>query len=140
MPILPPTTTPSQVLSYQVSNTVTVTIRSIDKTGSIIDATAVAGGDLIRINGVSFSVDNPEQYYPQARQLAVKDAADKASQLAKLAGVTLGKATYISENSSNTIYTPQIVGLAASVSAPTTSINPGQTDITIDVQLVYAIQ
>jgi len=45
-------------------------------------AASTAGGDLIRMNSVSFSVDQPEQYYAQARELAVKDAADKAGQLA----------------------------------------------------------
>jgi uncharacterized protein YggE len=126
-------------LQFQVSNTVTVTVRAVDKTGAIIDAAAVAGGDLTRVNGVSFSVSNPEQYYSQARQAAVKDAADKAAQLAKSAGVTLGKATYISESSNTPVY-PIYNGVAAIPATSTTSINPGQTDITIDVQIVYSIQ
>lgn len=133
------TTSPGQILQFQVSNTVTVTVRAVDKTGAIIDAAAVAGGDLTRVNGVSFSVSNPEQYYSQARQAAVKDAADKAAQLAKSAGVTLGKATYISESSNTPVY-PIYNGVAAIPATSTTSINPGQTDITIDVQIVYSIQ
>lgn len=138
-PITPPrTTTLSRAITYQVINTVTVKIRTIDKTGSIIDAVASAGGDLTRINSVSFSVDQPEQYYTQARQLAMKDAADKASQLAKLAGVTLGKATYISESSSTPVIYPPTVESADSGS--NTSISPGETDITYNVQVVYAIQ
>jgi len=134
-----PTTTPGETIQYQVTNTVTVKVRAIDKTGSIIDAVTAAGGDLTRINSVTFSVDNPEQYYTQARQLAMNDAADKASQLAKLAGVTLGKATYISESSSGPVY-PIMFNGAAVTSSATTPINPGQTDITINVQVAYAIQ
>ena len=136
----PPTTTTSQAITYQVINTVTVKIRTIDKTGSIIDAVSSAGGDLTRINSVSFSVDQPEQYYTQARQLAMKDAADKASQLAKLAGVTLGKATYISESSSTPVpYREVFAGQGVAPSA-TTPIDAGQTDIIIDVQMAYAVQ
>jgi hypothetical protein len=136
LPLLP-TTTPDTVTMFQVSNMVTVNIRTIANTGTIIDAVTAAGGDLIRIDSVSFSVDQPEQYYSQVRQLAMADAVGKAQQLAKLAGVTLGKATYISENSSTPVYN-QSAGLA--VPAATTSISPGQTDIVIDVQVAYAIK
>ena len=135
---LPPiTTTPSQVISYQVSNAVTVTIRTIDNTGSIIDAVVSAGGNLISIDSVNLSVDQPDQYNTQARQLAMTDAANKASQLAKLAGVVLGKATSISESSSTPVYPP--IFKSAGVAAPSTSISPGEIDITIDVQAVYSI-
>ncbi len=48
-----------QVVGYRVTNTVTAKIREIDKAGIIIDAAAEAGGDLTRVNGISFSVDDP---------------------------------------------------------------------------------
>jgi uncharacterized protein len=147
IPIAPPITTLTppntiatrQVIMYEVSNRITVTIRTINNTGALIDAVVAAGGNLISINNISLSVDQPDQYYIQARKLAMTDAGNKASQLAKLAGVTLGKATYISESSSPLIY-PQIFGAANVATAPTTSINPGETDMTIDVQVTYAIR
>ncbi len=133
----------SVVTGYMVSNMVTAKIRSIDKTGSIIDAVAAAGGDYTRMNGISFSVDQPDQYYAQARQLAMNDAKAKADQLAKLAGVTLGRATYISENTSGTPIPyayPAAISKDAAGSVPTTPISPGQTDIILDIQVAYAIQ
>jgi uncharacterized protein YggE len=141
-PMIPAQTTPVQTLVYQVSNTITVKIRSIDKTGAIIDAAATAGGDLIRMNSVSFSVDQPEQYYAQARELAVKDAADKAGQLAKLAGVSMGKAINISEDAVSPNYPVYygLSGIADAKSYTTTPIVAGQTDIVINVQIEYAIQ
>ncbi len=136
------TTQQSVVTGYQVSNMVTAKIRNIDKTGSIIDAVAAAGGDYTRMNGISFSVDQPDQYYAQARQLAMNDAKSKATQLAQLAGVTLGRATYITESTQGTpvpVY-QAASGIAASAPVPTTSISPGQTDIILNVQVAYAIQ
>jgi uncharacterized protein len=129
---------------YTVSNMVTVKIRAIDKTGPIIDAVAGAGGDYIRVNGISFSVDKPEQYYAQAREKAVLDAKSKAEQLASLARITLGKATYVSE-STYTPYTPyyenyKSVDMAAGGSIPATSISAGETDITMNVQIIFSIQ
>ncbi len=118
----------------------TVKVRAVDKTGAIIDAVAAAGGDLVRVNGVSFSVDQPEKYYAQARQSAMSDAKAKADQLAKLAGVTLGKATYISEGSTGPVPYRQAFSGGAIAPSAATSISPGQTDIVIDVQVAYAIQ
>ncbi len=130
----------STVTGYQVSNTANVTIRSLDKVGTIIDAVAAAGGDLTRINGINFSVDKPAQYNSQARELAMADAKAKAQQLASLAGVTLGQPTYIIENPSSAPvqYLPGAVSAAAPT--PTTPINPGQTQITLNVEVAYAIQ
>jgi uncharacterized protein len=132
----------SVVTGFMVSNTVAAKIRAVDKTGSIIDAVAAAGGDLTRVNGVSFSVDKPEKYYLQAREQAVQDAKSKAEQIAKLTGVSLGKATYISESSLSAPVPYPVVAMRSDVSGigSTTSISPGETDITLNVQVAYGIQ
>ena len=130
---------------YSVSNTVTVKVRVVSAAGKVIDDVAKAGGDLARVNSVYFSVDNPEQYYPEARQNAMDDAKTKAQQLASAGGVTLGNLTYISEGS---VYVPQppvvyykeSYAADGAVPAPATSINPGETEISLTVQLVYDIQ
>lgn len=133
------TTQQSTITGYQVNNFVNATIRTVSKTGSIIDAVASAAGNLARINSISFTVSNPSQYYAQARELAVNDAKSKAQQLASLAGVTLGKATYINETSP-LVPAPVNALPAQAIPAPTTSISPGQTDITLAIQVAYAIQ
>jgi uncharacterized protein YggE len=129
------------VIGYRVTNIVTAKIRDIEQAGPIIDAVAAAGGDYTRINNISFSVDDPTPYYEQARQKAVADARAKAEQLADLAGVNLGKPTYISEG---TIYPPVVyrdVGMEAMapVPAPTTPVSPGEIELTLTVQVAYAI-
>ncbi len=129
------------VVGYRVTNMVTAKIREIDKAGSIIDAVAVAGGDLTRIDSIGFSVDDPSAYYEEAREKAMADAKAKAEQLAELSGVRLGKPTYISESS----YAPPIIyprGVEeASIPAPAppTPITPGEIEISLTVQVIYAI-
>jgi uncharacterized protein len=128
-------------IGYQVTNMVTTKVRSIDKTGPIIDSVTAAGGDLTRINSIGFTVDNPKPYSDQARQLAVADAAAKAKKLADTAGVKLGKPTYITENS----YVPGPVyrtDMASAVPAPAavpTPVSPGEMEITTNVQIAYDI-
>lgn len=127
------------VIGYRVTNIVTAKIRDIDKAGSIIDAVTEAGGDLTRIEGINFSVDDPSDYYSEAREEAMADAKGKAVQLANLAGVTLGKPTYISENT----YTPSPITRSLDEAAKVdgeTSISPGEMEISLNIQVVYAIQ
>jgi uncharacterized protein YggE len=124
-----------------VSNSVTVKIRAIEKTGEIIDAVADAGGDLTRINGITFTVENPAEAQKQAREKAMTDAKAKAAQLASLGGVKLGSPTYINEN---TYYAPYPVSMAAGEfardSAVKTPISPGENEITVSVQVTFAIE
>lgn len=129
------------VTGYRVTNTVMVTVRDIEKVGTIIDAVTDAGGDLTRINGINFSIDDPDEYYEEARKEAMADAKKKAEQLAKLANVDLGDATFISENS---YYAPvtrsaMAVGLDEAGSY-STSISPGELDISLSIQVAFSIK
>jgi uncharacterized protein YggE len=127
-------------IGYRVTNTVTAKIRTVDEAGAVIDAVTAAGGDLVRINNIGFTVDNPAPYQEQARQQAVADAAAKAKQLADAAGVKLGKPVYITESS----YIPgpiyrDVAVKAEAAPAVETPISPGEMEITVDVQMLYEI-
>ena len=127
------------ITGYEVSNIVNVKVRDVTKAGSVIDAVTAAGGDLTRVNSIQFSLDDPTTSMDKAREIAMADAYDTATQLARLAGVTLGKPIFISENSSvpqvYPVYTRDVAGSASS-----TPISAGELDITVDVQVLYAIQ
>ena len=131
------------IVGFQVTNTVSVKVREVDTIGSIMDAVAKAGGDLIRINGLSFTVDDPSKYYTEARAEAVADATEKAQQLADLAGVQLGAPFYISEGGGynpTPIYMDNAMKSYEGSSVPTTPINPGETEIILTVQMSFTIQ
>jgi len=132
------------VTGYRVTNTVSAKLREIEKVGGIIDAVAAAGGDFIRINNIGFSIDEPEAYYQEVRELAVNDAEAKAEDLAELAGVKLGAPIYISEGSPSTppiryqdVYLEKAGGAPAPVIE--TSISAGELDIQLNIQIVYTI-
>jgi uncharacterized protein YggE len=127
---------------YQVTNTVSVKVRELDQTGAILDGVVKAGGDLIRINGISFTVDDPSPLKVQARELAVQEAMKKAQELATLAGVGLGQLIFISETSSTPIFN-QVEArgdFARAASFAATPISAGETQIQVSVQAVFAIQ
>jgi uncharacterized protein YggE len=130
------------VIGYRVTNIVSAKIRDIDQAGPIIDAVAVAGGDLTRIDSISFSIEDPSAYHQEVREKAMADAKSKAEQLASLGGVKLGKPTYISEGLqvSPPIYRQGLFDEALPAAAPpVTPISPGEMEITLTVQAVYAI-
>lgn len=129
------------LVGYRVTNMVTVKIRNVEATGQIIDAAAKASRDLIRIHGVSFTVDDPSIYESEGRAQAIADARAKAQQLASFAGVHLGSPFYISESGGFApIYQDYYgVGIMEAGRVPT-PISPGETEITLTVQMAFAIQ
>jgi uncharacterized protein YggE len=98
---------------------------------------------MIRINSITFTVDDPSPYYEQARQLAIGYAKAKAEQLASETGIALGDVTYISESSYS--YSPNYrtyaMEDAVAIPAPAIEapISVGQLDITATVQIAYDI-
>lgn len=128
------------ILGYQVTNIVTAKIRDIDKAGEVIDAVVAAGGDLTRLDSIGFTIDDPAPYQKEAREKAVADAAAKAKQLADTADVKLGKPVYITENTyfPGPIYRDATMQAEGATSA-TTPISPGETEITVNVQIAYDI-
>jgi uncharacterized protein YggE len=133
------------VVGYQVTNRVTAKIRDLEKVGSIIDTVVKAGGDLIRIDDLGFSVDDPSKYYDEAREKATADAKDKAEKLAEQTGVKLGEPTYIAESAHMPLaYEGMIYGIAEGaipVPAPAPApVSPGEVKVTLTVQLAYSIR
>jgi hypothetical protein len=127
---------------YLVTNMVTVKIRDVDNAGTVIDAVVQAGGDLIRVDGISFTVDDPTVYYGEAREKAMLDAKAKAQQLANAAGIKLGDPTYITESGAYIPYRYDYYlkgAESAPVPAATTPISPGEMEITLTVQIAYSI-
>ena len=132
------------LVGYRVTNNVMVKIRNIDDAGNIIDAVSGAAGDDIRINNISFSIDDPTPYYKEAREKAVEYAMEKASQIAGTAGINLGKPLYISE--STPYYQPQVSNFMKSMDVmeaaapPATDISGGELEISVNIQMVYEIK
>lgn len=130
-----------EVTGYTVSNRLSVKVRAIDDVSEVLDDAAEAGGDAVRINGISFTVDEPEQFQDEARRLAMEDARERAEQLASLAGVTLGRARTISESSFSVPFAPATGGaFLRAESAAASPISPGETEISLSVFVTYDIE
>ncbi len=125
---------------YDVSNTVTVTVRKLDSLGNVLDKAVSAGSN--QINGIQFQVSKPETAEDEARKLAVEDAHRKAMIYAKAGNVALGDIASISEGGG---FEPPVPMLRAkAMSADGTSSAPpiagGEQALGIDVNIVWVIK
>jgi uncharacterized protein YggE len=131
-----------EIIGYLVSNVVTAKVHDLDSAGDVVDATTAAGGNDAVIQGISFGIDDPTELQAQAREEAVEKARAQAEQLASNAGATLGKLLSISESSYYPFYeraVPAGAGGAAS-DAAITPIESGQLEISVTVNVLYAIE
>lgn len=130
-----------EIIGYRVTNMVAAKIRKINDAGSVIDVVAVAGGNVTRIDSISFTVDDPTNYYKEARDKAVSSAIAKAKQIAAASGIKLGKPIYINESVS---YVPPVRNYmkadAAAAPSISTPISAGELEFQITVQMVYDME
>lgn len=131
-----------QLVGYQATNTVQVTIHKVDDTGTIVDAVTQAGGDQVLVSGIRFSSSDPTQGEAQAEQNALADAHRQAQLIAQGAGVSLGAPISMEVGSCNGSSFPTDKSQTASGSAsnPTTPIQPGQQEVSVEVGVVYAVR
>lgn len=128
------------ITGYSVNNTVTARIHDITKAGALIDDAARAAGNAIRVNSVSFSIQNDASLSAQARADAVHQARARALAMASGAGMKIGPLCSLTDDSS-TQPQPQFFsagGSSASLSAP--PIEAGSQLISADVTAVYQIR
>jgi len=130
-----------QIVGYEITQSLEVKIRNLDKAGEIIEGSVNAGVN--QVYSLYFKVDKDEEFKSQAKELAIKDAKKKAEETAKQLGVKLGKLSGYSEGGG---YYPPIysnydkaVGMGGGgESAP--NIQTGENEILVTVTLTYEIE
>jgi len=125
------------VTGYEASNTVSVRIRDLSKAGAVVDAAAAKAGDDIRVQGITFSVDDDSELLAAARTKATKRARAQAEQLASGADVEVGEVRAITESTSSV--PPTYAGDAAERAA-STPVMPGSETLSVQATVVFAIR
>ncbi len=134
-----------KLTGYTVDNTVSVTVRDLDKVGDIVDAAMNAGAN--QFNNVSFGVEDEEDYYIQALTQATKKAKRRASAIAAASEMTLGKAVSISSDGAN--YNPYVYYAEDAVADEAvkvegasigSTINSGTVTVTATINATYGMK
>ncbi|MEK7163539.1 MAG: SIMPL domain-containing protein [Patescibacteria group bacterium] len=126
----------NRIVGYNVNVSLTVTVRDIDMVNNILDKAASFGAN--SVGGIQFTVaeNKLKELNREARLIAIKEAKEKADELAKLSGMTLGKIINIQEGSAR-VYPQPMYAKADMMGGGGAEIQPGSTDITSSVTLFY---
>ena len=126
------------ITGYEARNTVTAKSEDIDKVGAMLDALVAAGAN--NINGINFSIKDPEAAQSEARKKAVKKARQKAEEMADAAGVDLGPIIQISEGGSFRPPQPMMMRSAAMDMAESTPVAAGEQALSVTVNMTFEIK
>ena len=129
------------IIGYSVTNTARVKVRDLSKVGKIVDNAAASGGDYVRINGISFNVEDTDQYMESLRKQDVQKAQIKAEAYADSAGVKLGSLRSLTEVGAQSPHMPsamdnQMRAMSVPMGSP---ISGGELQITVTVFTVFNI-
>lgn len=126
-----------QLRGYRVANTVEARVRNLDSLGQLIDSVIAAGGDNTVVNGIRFTHEDSTALDTVARTEAWQDARGKAAQLAELAGLELGKASFITEQTQPAPMPPVRHAMLEATAA--TPIEAGELAVTVTITVGFAI-
>lgn len=132
-------TRPPRIVGYRVRNGLSAKLREIDGAGAVIDATVQAGGDAIRIEGISFSFAEPSSLLSEARKRAIEDARDRAQQLTDGLGVKLGAVLSVSEPDLGDVPMARGREFSNFAFAASTPILSGESEVTLRINVSYEI-
>lgn len=129
-----------RIKGYSASTNLSIKVREIDKINGVIDGATANGAN--QVGGISFDIDDKTKLENEAREKAVADAKEKAENASKIAGFKLGRIVNYSENFGG-YPIPMFMraqGAAEVIDSKTTQVEPGSTEIVVNVTLSYEIQ
>lgn len=126
------------IVGYSASNNVQVTVRMFERLGDIVDKSVASGAN--QVGGISFAVSEEKQKQIRNELLvnAAKDAEGKANKLAESLNVRIVgvKTSSISEGG----FPVPFLQKAGVVELAATPIQPGESQVTLSVQVTYIIE
>jgi len=137
---VPPYPSGKRVLvGYEVTQSLQVKIRDLEKIGQIIQGATDRGAN--QVGNLQFTIDKPDELKKQAREEAIKKAKAKAEELAKQLGVNLVRITNFSESVPTTRFVVPMAAEAIGIGGgeETPEIETGENKIEVAVTITYEI-
>jgi len=126
-----------EVTGFTAENQVTVTVRDLDRVGTIIDRAVGAGANLT--SGITFRVSETNAAADQALTEAVGDARRKAELMAQAGGAELGEVVTITELSSGGISPPVVYAEAVAADGAATQVLPPTLESQVSVSVTWSL-
>ena len=130
---------PPRLIGYDVSNSVTITLRKLETLGTVLDKVVLSGSNTV--NGIQFGVSKPQAAEDEARKLALADARHKAELYASAGKLKLGNILSLAEGGG---YQPPVPiqgkMMRGEAMASDVPIAAGEQSLSIDVNVVWEIE
>jgi uncharacterized protein YggE len=129
------------ITGFQVRQSITVKIRDLDRVGSVLEGVVAAGAN--QVSGVNLTIDDPDALQQEARAKAIADAKEKAANLEKQLGISLGRIINFSEGGDFGMpvfraFAEDTIGVGGA--GPVPDIPIGENEIVSNVTLTWQIK
>ncbi len=128
---------PPKIVGYQVSNSVSIVIRDLEKLGEALDSFVTAGAN--NLGGVQFTFSDPSALQVKARIAAIEDAKARAKLYAETAGASLGEVLIIQESSVPRPM-PVMARMASFAEDSSVPIAAGEGTVSSSVTVTFALK
>lgn len=130
-----------QIVGYTVTQNLEIDVKQMDKINKVVDTATADGANLVGQVGFSFSNEMKAKLENKARADAIKEAKQKAKDLAGLSGINLGRLVNVIETNQPRPWPAAFMRAKEGIdqAVPPTNITPGESTVTITVTLFYEI-
>lgn len=129
-----------ELTGYEVSQNVKIKIRDLNKASAVLALAGEVGAN--SVGGLQFTIDDPEVYKAQARELALAKVSAKSKALARALGVGLARVVSYDEFDGGggpiPLYARAVEGLGGG--GPSPDIEPGSLDVVVQVNVTFEIR
>lgn len=131
-----------KITGYQVNQSFELKVRDLQKVSTMLDGLVTAGAN--QVNNLGLQIDDIEKVKIQARELAIKNAKEKAKTLRRQLGLRLGKLVNYYEGGGYPMYLKAEAafdgrgGIGGGGPAPAMPV--GENEVIVNVTLTYQIR
>jgi uncharacterized protein YggE len=126
-----------RLLGYRAEHGLGIVLRDLAAAGRVLGDAVAAGGDAVRLHGVSFVIEDDADLRARAREAAWRDALRAGEQLAGLAGGALGSVRSIDETLVRDGGAPQPMAVRAA--AAEIGLQPGAVEVRAVLAVVWEL-
>jgi hypothetical protein len=128
---------------YELTSTLTVKVRDIEKISDIIDGAVLKGAN--QVGNIQFVIDDPEKLEEEARNKAIENAKTRADSISRATGLKIGRILSFAEGITPEASTPipyyleEAKGLGGET-ATSPEVEKGSQKITVNVSLTFELK
>src|SRR5450631_3593741 len=127
-----------RLTGFEVSESLSAKLRDLRRAGDAIGKAVGAGGNAVRVNGVSLNLEETGALVSEARGAAFADARTKAEQYARAAGRSLGGVVSVAES----VAKPSPISMGGAdvlTTAAKVPIQPGSQNVSVTVTVIFSM-